>query len=115
MVLTVEAVERPAFLATKYFETERTFGWALNSYVFKTDGTVDILDKTGVLQVLGYYTLSEDGTQLTMYALNEIAANPEFVGYTYNLTKQEGSELLQYDIGEPLGAPGMYFALEQTQ
>ena len=54
MVLTVEAVERPAFLATKYFETERTFGWALNSYVFKTDGTVDILDKTGVLQVLGY-------------------------------------------------------------
>ena len=114
MVLTVEAVERPAFLATKYFETERTFGWALNSYVFKTDGTVDILDKTGVLQVLGYYTLSEDGTQLTMYALNEIAANPEFVGYTYNLTKQEGSELLQYDIGEPLGAPGMYFALEQA-
>ena len=114
MVLTVEAVERPAFLATKYFETERTFGWALNSYVFKTDGTVDILDKTGVLQVLGYYTLSEDGTQLTMYALNEIAANPEFVGYTYNLTKQEGSELLQYDIGEPLGAPGMYFALEQN-
>ena len=114
MVLTVEAVERPAFLATKYFETERTFGWALNSYVFKIDGTVDILDKTGVLQVLGYYTLSEDGTQLTMYALNEIAANPEFVGYTYNLTKQEGSELLQYDIGEPLGAPGMYFALEQA-
>ena len=114
MILTVEAVERPAALGTKYFDTDKTFAWALNGYVFKTDGTVDILDKTGVLQVLGYYTLSEDGSQITLYGLNDAAANPEYAGTTYNLTKQEGSELLQFDIGEPLGAPGMYIAVESA-
>ena len=114
MTLTVEAVERPAALGTKYFDSDKTFAWALNGYVFKTDGTVDILDKTGVLQVLGYYTLSEDGNQITLYGLNDAAANPEYAGTTYNLTKQEGSELLQFDVGEPLGAPGMYIAVESA-
>lgn len=112
MTLTVEAVERPASLDTRYFDADRKFAWALNGYVFKTDGTVDILDKAGVLQVLGFYTLSEDGSQITLYALNDAAMDPNYAGTTYNLTKQEDSELLRFDVGEPLGVPGMYIAVE---
>lgn len=119
MTLTVNAVERPTSLETHYFESDKTFAWALNGYVFKADGTVDILDSAGVLQVLGYYTLSEDGNQITLYTLNDAAAyaatGAEYAGTTYNLTKQEGSDLLQFDIGELLGMPGVYIALEQAQ
>ena len=112
MTLSVKAVERPENLGEKFFDTDRSFAWALNGYVFKTDGSVDILDSAGILQVLGYYSLSEDGTQITLYALNEAAANVDYNGQTYNLTAQAGTELLQFDIGEPLGAPGMYIAVE---
>lgn len=113
LTLTVNAVDRPAVLATNYFEVDKTFSWALNTYVMHTDGTMEILDKAGVLQALGYYTLSDDASQIILFQLNDYATNPEHTGSVFNLTTQADTGLLQFDIGEPLGAPGVYIAVEQ--
>lgn len=113
MTVTVNGVDRPDSLATNYFDAAKTFTWALNSYVLNADGTMEVLDKAGVLQVLGYYTLSEDGKQITMLQLNDLATNPDHPGSTFELTTQEDNGLLQFDIGAALGMPGVYVAVEQ--
>ena len=113
LTLTVNAVERPAALATNYFETAKTFAWALNAYVLNTDGTMQVLDKAGVLQVLGFYTLSEDGSQLTLLQLNDLATDPNHPGSTFTLTTQADTGLLQFDVLEAV-MPGVYIAVEQS-
>ena len=112
LTLTVNAVERPDTLATNYFETAKTFAWALNAYVLNTDGTMQVLDKAGALQVLGFYTLSEDGSQLTLLQLNDLATDPNHPGSTFTLTTQADTGLLQFDVLEAV-MPGVYIAVEQ--
>ena len=80
--------------------------------MLNTDGTMQVLDKAGVLQVLGFYTLSEDGSQLTLLQLNDLATDPNHPGSTFTLTTQADTGLLQFDVLEAV-MPGVYIAVEQ--
>ena len=122
MTLTVEGIERPESLATNYFESEMKFKTVLthpsygiiemNPYVLNTDGTVEILHKSGEVQYLGYYTLSDDNSTIMIYNFADAVKSADYVAPAYTLSKNADG-LWQFDIGAvSLGVPGCLIATE---
>ena len=122
MTLVVEGIERPESLATNYFENAMKFKTVLthpaygviemNPYVLNTDGTVEILHKSGEVQYLGYYTLSEDNSTITIYNFADAVKTADYVAPAYTLSKNADG-LWQFDIGAvSLGVPGCRIATE---